>query len=225
MGTGTVLAVCAAGRDVVLKGIGPSAIDKRALSGRAEVGELGLVADHQRNRRHHGGVDQAVYAYSEPEARRWSEELGRELPYGWFGENLRIDGIGVSDAHVGEQWRVGDDGLVLEVTIPRVPCRTFAEWAGEPRWVKRFMNRADFGAYLRVLRPGTVAAGDTVEVIHRPGHGVTARHLLLGTDPDALRTLLAADDLPAKVRREATRILARSAPLDDAAGQGAAHNL
>ncbi|MEO9326791.1 MOSC domain-containing protein [Gordonia aurantiaca] len=224
MGTGSVVAVCASGRDVVLDGIGPSAIDKRPLTGRAEVGELGLAADHQRNRKHHGGVDQAVYAYAEPEARRWSAELGRELPYGWFGENLRIDGIDVSGALVGERWRVGDDGLLLEVTIPRVPCRTFAVWAGEPQWVKRFFRRADFGAYLRVLHPGTVAAGDWVEVVQRPDHGVTARHLLLGTDPDALRSLLSDDDLPVKVRREATRILAKATPADDAAGQGAAHN-
>ncbi|GAA12342.1 MOSC domain-containing protein [Gordonia alkanivorans] len=223
MDTGTVLAVCAAGRDVVLDKIGPSAIDKRPLAGRADVHELGLAADHQRNRRHHGGVDQAVYAYAEPDARRWSEELGRELPYGWFGENLRIDGVDVTDAFVGERWQVGDDGLLLETTIPRVPCRTFAVWADEPRWVKRFMDQADFGAYLRVLQPGTVAAGDSVTVIHRPDHGVRVRQLLVDADPESIATLLAADDLPVKVRREAQRIMSKVKRSGGAARQGAAH--
>ncbi|KAF0970865.1 MOSC domain-containing protein [Gordonia sp. YY1] len=223
MGTGTVLAVCAAGQDVVLDGIGPSAIDKRPLTGRAEVHELGLAADHQRNRKYHGGVDQAVYAYAERDARRWAGELGRDLAYGWFGENLRIDGIDVTDAFVGERWQVGEDGLVLETTIPRVPCRTFAVWAGEPGWVKRFMEQADFGAYLRVLQPGTVAAGDSVTVIHRPDHGVRVRHLLADGDPEAIRGLLEHDDLPAKVRREALRVVTRTDRRRGVARQGEAH--
>ena len=113
MSTGVVLAVCAAGDDVILEGIGPSAIDKRPRRGRLDVDELGLVDDHVGNKRHHGGVDQAVYAYADPEARRWADELGRELPYGWFGENLRIDGMAVTDAVVGERWEVGTDGLVV----------------------------------------------------------------------------------------------------------------
>ena len=29
------------------------------------------------------------------------------------------------------------------------------------------------GLHLRVLEPGMVAAGDAIERIHRPGHGVT----------------------------------------------------
>lgn len=221
--SGQVLAVCAAGEDVVLEGIGRSAIDKRPLPGRLDVDELGLTADHVGNKRHHGGVDQAVYAYAEGEARRWAEELGRDLPYGWFGENLRIDGIDVSGALVGERWRIGDDGLVVEVTIPRVPCKTFAVWAGEPRWINRFFAQSDFGSYLRVLTPGTVGAGDSVTVIERPDHGVRARDLLAGADPDALRTLLSADDLPAKVRREATKMLSKSERATRAGEQGGQH--
>ncbi|MGV9713904.1 MOSC domain-containing protein [Gordonia sp. NPDC003424] len=212
MPTGRVLAVCVATDDVVLDRVGASAIDKRAQSGRVRVGELGLITDHVCDTKHHGGADQALYAYSEPEARRWASDLGRDLPYGWFGENLRIDGMPVTDAVVGERWEIGDDGLVVETTIPRVPCRTFAAWADEPQWVKRFLHRADTGSYLRVLHPGTVGEGDAVRVVHRPGHGVLVRHLLAGTeaDADALGELLAGDDLAPKVRREADRKLART---------------
>lgn len=210
--TGRVLAVCAASDDVVLDGIGASGIDKRPHTGRVRVAELGLVTDHVCDTRHHGGIDQAVYAYSELEARRWADELGRELPYGWFGENLRIDGIAVTDAVVGERWAIGDDGLVVETTIPRVPCRTFGVWAGETRWVKRFMERADTGSYLRVLQSGTVGAGDEVHILHRPDHGVRVRHLLAGTvaDQTSLRTLLDDPDLAPKVRREAGLRLAHT---------------
>lgn len=105
MTDGLVLAVCAASDDVLLDGVGPSGIDKRPADGRVHVGELGLVTDHVCNTKHHGGVDQAVYAYDDAEARRWADELGRDLPYGWFGENLRVTGLPVTDAIVGEQWR------------------------------------------------------------------------------------------------------------------------
>ncbi|MDY6810450.1 MAG: MOSC domain-containing protein [Actinomycetota bacterium] len=210
-GTGTVLAVCAAGHDVILDNVGASAIDKRPQSGRVPVTDQGLVGDHVVNTTHHGGLDQALYAYGEHEAQRWADELGRELPHGWFGENLRIDGLETTDAVVGELWEIGDHGLVVEATIPRTPCRTFSAWSGEPNWVKRFMARADTGTYLRVLRPGSVGAGDLVRVVHRPGHGVLVRHLLPGTaaDADALSVLLAQEGLAPKVRREASRKLAR----------------
>lgn len=39
---------------------GPSAIDKRPVSGRIAVGELGLAGDRQVNRKHHGGPDKRV---------------------------------------------------------------------------------------------------------------------------------------------------------------------
>lgn len=220
--TGCVLAVCVADTDVDLDGVAPSAIDKRPRDGRLPVGELGLIADHVCDRKHHGGADQAVYAYSETEARRWADEIGRDLPAGWFGENLRLDGITVTDAIVGEQWAIGSDGLLVETTIPRVPCRTFAAWAGEPRWVKRFMDRGDVGAYLRVLRPGTVGAGDAVTVVERPAHGVTVRDLLTGTDVESLTALLAEPDLAPKVRREAQRHLTKARKRVERTGRGTA---
>ncbi|MGL6236203.1 MAG: MOSC domain-containing protein [Segniliparus sp.] len=181
-----------------------SAIDKRPVDGRVAVRELGLDGDHVCDPKHHGGSDQAVYAYAAHEALRWARELGRELPAGWFGENLRVSGIEVTGAVVGERWAVGTDGLVLEVTIPRVPCLTFARWSEEDRWVRRFANQGDVGAYLRVVAEGTVAAGDRIDVVSRPEHGVTARGLFDGSaGQDGLRRLLAAEDLPAKVARDA----------------------
>lgn len=209
--TGTVLAVCVATGDVALDTVKATAIDKRTTTGRVQVNESGLVTDHVCDTKHHGGLDQAVYAYDDAEARRWAGELGRDLPYGWFGENLRIEGMNVTDAIVGERWAVGDDGLLLETTIPRVPCRTFAEWSGEDRWIRRFTDRSDIGAYLRVVTPGTVGAGDTVTIVDRPDHGVTVRDLFRGTDDaDGLDSLLSTPGIAPKVHRDATRIRRRA---------------
>jgi MOSC domain-containing protein YiiM len=149
-----------------------TAIDKRAREGRVAVTPLGLHGDAQADRLHHGGTDQALYAYAEHDAAYWAAELGRDLPPGCFGENLRIAGLDVSGALVGERWAVGPR-VVVEVTAPRIPCRTFAGFWEVPDLVERFLAAGRLGAYLRVVRGGTVAAGDPVIVRSRPDHDVT----------------------------------------------------
>lgn len=151
-------------------GNGVTAIDKRPVAGRVKIGPYGVRADVQADRKHHGGHDKALYAYAEEDAAYWAAELGRDLPYGWFGENLRTEGIDVNASVIGEQWRIGETAVV-EVTMPRTPCQTFARWVGgtEQRgWVKRFSSERRLGPYLRVVRGGFIEAGDTIEVIARP---------------------------------------------------------
>ncbi|MCR2762274.1 MOSC domain-containing protein [Microbacterium sp. zg.B48] len=151
-------------------GNGVTAIDKRPVDGRVRVGRYGVRADVQADRKHHGGLDKALYAYAEEDAAFWADELGRDLPPGFFGENLRTEGIDVNDARIGEVWRIGDT-VTAEVTMPRTPCQTFARWVGgadQRGWVKRFSAERRLGPYLRVLRNGFVQAGDPIEVISRP---------------------------------------------------------
>ena len=150
---------------------GRSAIDKRPQPGRVTVTTLGLAVDEQADRRHHGGVDKALYAVAREELDWWSEELGRPLRNGQFGENLTTHGVEVDDAVIGERWRVGT--TLLEVSMPRQPCSTFQGFMNEPRWVKRFTQHARPGAYLRVLEPGDIGAGDDVELVSRPPGGIT----------------------------------------------------
>lgn len=131
----------------------------------------GVVGDEIGNRKHHGGDTQAVYAVAREELDWWGRELGRDLPDGMFGENLTTAGLAVDDAEVGELWRVGT--ALLEVCGPRIPCGTFAAHMREPRWVRRFTARGRTGAYLAVREAGVIEPGDPVEVVHRPGHGLT----------------------------------------------------
>ncbi len=157
--------------------IGRTSIDKTSVPGPVDVGPLGLDGDEVSNRRHHGGVDKAVYAYAREDLDRWAERLGAAVPDGQFGENLTTKGLDVNGAEIGERWRVGDD-VVLEVTMFRTPCQTFKAWMGrtgydERAWARRFAEDGRPGAYLRVVVPGAVRAGDPIEVVHRPGTGVT----------------------------------------------------
>ncbi|MBF6370635.1 MOSC domain-containing protein, partial [Nocardia puris] len=100
-------------------------------------------------------------------------------------------GLDVSDAVVGARWSIGD--TLLEVSAPRVPCATFGHWSGEAQWVKRFTLRSDTGTYLRVLRAGSIGAGDPVRVEYTPAHGITVRDVFTGADLDRLVTLLTVE--------------------------------
>lgn len=182
---------------------GLTGIDKRPVEGPVWVddpgpkgeGGSGLAGDAVCDVRHHGGSDQAVYAFAREELDAWERELGRPLANGSFGENLTTAGIGVSGALIGERWRIGAD-LVLEVTSGRIPCRTFAGHLGEARWVKRFTRAAAPGAYLRVVTPGSARAGDPVEIVHRPDHEVTVelQFRAVTTRRDLLPLLLPAGE-------------------------------
>jgi MOSC domain-containing protein YiiM len=148
-----------------------TAIDKCPQTGRVPVDAEGLVPDEQADRRAHGGTEQALYAYATEDYAWWGEQLGRELAPGMFGENLTTAGIDVNAALIGERWRIGE--VVVEVSGPRTPCATFAARMGEPGWPRRFGAADRPGAYFRVRELGTVAGGDQITVLERPGHDVS----------------------------------------------------
>ena len=196
-------------------------IDKRPVDGPVMVtaplsegtGEVGLAGDRVYDVRNHGGPDQAVYAYSREDLDFWADELGRPLAGGVFGENLTTSGGAVSGALIGERWRVGPD-LLLEVSAPRIPCGTFQGWLDEAGWIKRFVRQARPGAYLRVIEPGEIRADDPIEIVHRPGHDVTAAVAFRAVtlESELLPRLLAADALPEHVRDEVRRRLGQPSP-------------
>jgi MOSC domain-containing protein YiiM len=197
------------------KHIGITGIDKQPVAGPVRVRApgrkgsglgSGLVGDQVFDTAHHGGDDQAAYAYAREDLDAWQVELGRELRNGTFGENLTTSGLEITGALIGERWRIGDQ-VVLEVTSPRIPCGTFAAWMAERRWTKRFTIQAVPGAYLRVIEPGEVRAGDPVAVILRPDHEVTVGLVFraLTREPELLPRLPAAGAL----HREMKDVVAR----------------
>lgn len=143
-----------------------SGIDKRPVDGPRLLAGDAVEGDAVINTAHHGGPWQAVYAYAREDAEFWEGQLGVEIPAGRFGENLTTAGLDLRGALIGERWKVG--GAVLQVTLPRIPCRTFAGFWGRPDLIKRFTAAGRPGAYLRIVEEGPVRAGDIIEVIHRP---------------------------------------------------------
>jgi len=154
----------------------------------------GLVGDFIGDGKHHGGDDQAVYAFQREDLDDWERRLCRELPNGFFGENLTTSGLDVNDARIGERWRIGEE-VILQVTAPRIPCSTFRGWMGEKGWAKSFTAAGRPGAYLRVLAAGAVTAGDPIEIIDRPDHRVSITMMFKATttERELLPRLLAAE--------------------------------
>ncbi len=178
--------------------IGRSAIDKRPCRGAVTIGRLGADGDEQVDKKHHGGPYQAVYAYGREDLDWWTEQLGRELGNGVFGENITTTGLDVSGAFLGETWRLGT--AVVQIASVRIPCATFAGWMGERHWVKRFAAAGRPGAYLRVLKEGVAGPGDPIEVLSCPPDGVTVAGAMRAYygDADLMRRLLGTPGLDPK---------------------------
>jgi MOSC domain-containing protein YiiM len=194
---------------------GKTAIYKHPVAGPVFVsapgcakGSSGLAGDSIGDKEDHGGDDQAVYAFAREDLDRWEAELGRQLPDGSFGENFTLAGLDPNVALIGERWRVGSD-LVVQVTSPRIPCRTFAQRMAEEGWARRFTERGRPGAYLRVLQAGHVRAGDPVTVLYKPSHNVDVTTVLwaLTIKPWLLPGLLEAwGHLPEELREAAEAV-------------------
>ncbi len=142
-------------------------IYKLPVQNAIRVTKLGLEGDFIESKKHHGGLDQAVYVYGSADYEWWEKELGMEIEPGTFGENLTISDLESSSFNVGDILAVGD--VTLQVTMPRIPCSTFAARMNDPAWVKKFRQVERPGFYCRVKREGVIKAGDAVvlEKFHR----------------------------------------------------------
>ncbi|MEO7997842.1 MAG: MOSC domain-containing protein [Gemmatimonadaceae bacterium] len=156
-------------------GIWKSPVEERvALRG------VNFVGDDQADRTVHGGPDKAVYAYAREDYDFWREREAMETVPGYFGENLTVEGINLSDALYGERWSVGS--AVLEVAQPRLPCFKLGIRVGDGTFLRRFMNAKRPGAYFRIIEEGNIGAGDEVRVIDKPTHHITLRFMVEALD-------------------------------------------
>lgn len=168
-------------------------IFKTAVNGPVRVLTEQLEGDGQADRVHHGGPDKAVYAYSLDHYAWWRQQLGRDdLVPGHFGENLTIAGLDENELCLGDQLAIGSARFV--VTQPRVPCFKLGLRFGDADMPKRFADSLRCGAYLRVLEPGSIEAGDRVQRVARGHDRIAIRpvfHAYLHPNEPAAQALLA----------------------------------
>lgn len=176
---------------------------KTPTAGRLRTRGVNVEGDDQADRSVHGGPDKALYAYASEDTAWWAEQLGRDLGAGTaFGENLTTTGVDCSGAIIGERWRVGS--ALLEVCQPRLPCFKLGMVHDDPGLLRRFAQASRPGAYLRILEHGELGAGDPVDVLDRPAHGVTVRLVADGflCDRSLLRKALFAPQLASGLREQ-----------------------
>jgi MOSC domain-containing protein YiiM len=149
-----------------------TAIGKRPARDRVEVRTLGLVGDEQADLSVHGGPAKALYAYPGEHLAFWSTvraqaqvtPWGEAVPPGLVGENLTLEGLLERDAFIGDRLIFPD--CELAVSEPRFPCFKFNAAMGFAKAAKLMAESGWCGFYLSVIRPGSIAAGESFEHVH-----------------------------------------------------------
>lgn len=127
------------------------------------LGKEDVVNDNVIDREHHGGIDQAAYAYATNHYDYWKEQYpDLEWDWGMFGENISIEDLDETQIHVGNQYKIGE--ALVEVTKPRQPCFKLGIRFNNMKVVKQFWNSTMSGLYFKVLQTGAVKAGDILEL-------------------------------------------------------------
>lgn len=161
--------------------------------GGVNVGDLGLQGDTVVDVEHHGGPDQAIYAYSADDYDWWNERSERQYVAGAFGENLTIRGM-PSNVNVGDRLLIGE--VVLEATAPRIPCKTLSTHLQDKTFGLAFRKAERPGVYCRVLSGGDIHSGSAVTFIASDASDVSIVELFrayyaLSHDAAELRRILA----------------------------------
>jgi MOSC domain-containing protein YiiM len=188
------------GREVV------SAIWKEPVDGPIDAGGVNLVGDDQADRRVHGGADKAIYAYASEDYQWWVSTTGQLAP-GTFGENLTTIGVDLNAAAIGDRWRLGT--ALLEVAQPRSPCFKLGMRMNDVEFPGCFDAARRPGAYLRIIEPGRITAGDRIVIDPAPRPAITIDVLLdHDLDEHTLRQIVDDHRIPEPWRRSAARALA-----------------
>lgn len=152
---------------IVETGIFKHPVEKSIFLGKEDV-ENDEVID----RRYHGGIDQAVYGYSENHYKYW-KQLYPDLDwkYGMFGENLTISNLEETILKVGSTYQLGE--VIIEVSKPRQPCFKLGLVFGTQAILKQFWNSTMSGIYFKVLKTGYVSNGDALILIKESSNSQT----------------------------------------------------
>jgi MOSC domain-containing protein YiiM len=190
------------------KGLVRTAIAKTPVAGRAAVGFDGLAGDEQISPAH-GGPDRALCLYPSEHYAHWNARVAPA-----FGENVTSAGVLEAETRIGEVWRIGT--AIVQVSQPRSPCYKVAARLAIPDVVIRARRARFTGMHLRVTEPGELAAGDAIELLERPAHGITvadavAARFDVAPGEELVAAVLALPELAAEWREKTAPRLAEAA--------------
>ena len=200
----------------------PTGMFKYPVDGSLHLGSQGFAGDEQADGRVHGGPDKAVHLYPAVHYGRLAQafpEAASQLKPGSLGENISSPTLDESRVRIGDVFGLGE--ARLQLCQPRSPCWKIDARFGVDGMAAYIAEHHLAGWYFRVLLPGIVTLGDTLDLVE-PGDDrlSLAQALQLWHShrptPLALRQLAATTGIAADWQR---KIIERSDWLERHAGR------
>jgi MOSC domain-containing protein YiiM/ferredoxin-NADP reductase len=145
-----------------------TAIFKTNVPGPVVVTENGIIGDEHAYEPHRS-PDKALLHYCTSHYDAWSRELPASEAHfkpGAFGENIFSAEVSERNVCIGDRIAIGD--IIVEVTEPRAPCYKLNHRFEVKDMAKRTQTLFRTGWLYRIIKSGTIAAGDTVRLLERP---------------------------------------------------------
>jgi len=139
-------------------------VPKLPAPGPVAMTPTGVEGDDQSDTKHHGGPEQHVCIYSLEVIEALRAE-GHPIFPGAAGENLTVSGLDWELLERGQRMTIGADAVV-EVTWPATPCGKNSQWFADrdPTRMSYELRPGWSRWYAKVITPGTISAGDAVEI-------------------------------------------------------------
>jgi len=158
------------------------------------------------DRKHHGGIYKACYLFAADHYAHWKEKYPLlDWNWGMFGENLTIEGLDESQLRIGSIYKLGS--ALIQITQPREPCYKLGIRFGNQNILKQFIDHGFPGTYVRILKPGKVIVGDTMELVEESETSLTVQqfyNLIFAKikDKDVLELALKNEAIPPNKREK-----------------------
>ncbi len=158
------------------------------------------------DRKYHGGIYKACYLFAADNYPYWKAKYPHlEWDWGMFGENLTIDNLDESQIRIGSIYKLGS--ALVQITQPREPCYKLGIRFKDQNILKQFIDHGFPGTYVRVLQPGTVRVGDSMQLAEASKNPLTVQEfyrLLFSKtkDLDVLELAIKNEALPPNKREK-----------------------
>ncbi|OOF57448.1 MOSC domain-containing protein [Rodentibacter myodis] len=196
-----------------------SAIRKQPVA-RVKVRTLGAEGNEVGLKKHHGGVDKALFFMSSVSFSALNNLLNENFSYrgtAIYGENVVVSGFDEDSVCVGDRFKIGS--TLVEVSQPRKPCERLSKNTNHRETQKIVHQSGWTGWYVRVIEEGEITQGDELILQHRPYPQFTIRALnrLLSASPSAaaLEQALTIDELAEAFKRSLRSQLTKTKRKND----------
>lgn len=145
----------------------------------ARVTSMGIIGDHQADKRVHGGPEKALHQYAIRSYQTIVDTFpllaGVAIP-GSIGENISALNMDETNVCIGDIYQIGSTRV--QVSQPRSPCWKINHKFDTPQLAKLIETVRIMGWYYRVLEEGAISVGDEIKLLERANPTTTIDHFM-----------------------------------------------